>query len=257
MNCAIIEPPVVSRKETIALGRVSYKNTLPLFYKFDLPFVERIVGGTPSQLAKLLDTGLIDGGILSSLYYLTHKERFLLVPDISISSKGAVKSVLLFSKKPLGGIESVVPSPESLTSNFFLYAIFRKFRRQQVAFVPEGGDALLIIGDRALAFPDRASFPYIYDIGELWFRYTGLPAVFALFIVPRGWAIAYPDLFAKLSLALVESRESFFRELEDSDLPAGLKDYLLSLDYHFRREHLESLSLMESLLKEEGDFFSL
>ncbi len=247
---------MVSRKEKITLGRVSYKNTLPLFYKFDPPFVERVVEGTPSKLAKLLDIGLIDGGILSSLYYLTHKERFLLLPDISISSKGTVKSVLLFSKKPLGDIESVVPSPESLTSNFFLHAIFNRFRRQRVHFVPEGGDALLVIGDRALSFPDRGSFHYIYDIGELWFRYTGLPAVFALFIVPRPWALEYPELFAKLSLELIESRDTFFRDLERLELPVEVKDYLLSLDYHFSGEHLESLNLMEKLLFEEGmNFF--
>lgn len=233
----------------LRLGRVSYKNTLPLFYKFSLPFVD-IVEGTPSELARMLDTGIADGGIISSVYYLQNQSRFLLVPDISISSFGKTYSVLLFSKKPLREIKEIIPSSESLTSNFFTYTIFRKFLGQKVSFVSEGGDALLVIGDRALNFPAERVFPYKYDIGEVWFEYTGLPAVFALFVVPRQWAFSNPDKFSLLSLELINSRDSFFRDINNLNLAEELKNYLLTLDYHFREEHLKSLELTHKLLRE-------
>lgn len=236
-------------EDKLRLGRVSYKNTLPLFYKFSLPFVE-LVEGTPAELAKMLDAGLISGGILSSLYYLQNESRFALVPDISISSFGKTGSVLLFSKKSLREIKEIVPSPESLTSNFFTCVIFRKFMGRKVSFVSDGGDALLVIGDRALNFPAERAFPYKYDIGELWFEHTGLPAVFALFMVPRRWALSNPAKFSLLSLELINSRDSFFRDIDNLNLSEELKNYLLNLDYRFREEHLKGLELMEKLLKE-------
>lgn len=235
-------------KEVLKLGRVSYTNTLPLFYGWDLPFIQ-IREGVPSELAKLLEFNLLDGGILSSVYYLRNKEKFILLPDVSISSFGKTLSVLLFSEKPLEEIETIKPSSESLTSNFLTYAIFKRFLKKSVVFSPEGADAFLVIGDKALK-QMPASRGYVYDIGELWYKFTNLPAVFALFLVPKRWAYKNPDKFAKLSLSVLEGRDNFFRNLENLNLPKETKDYLLTLDYHFKEEHLKSLKLLEKLLKD-------
>ncbi len=236
-------------KGKITLGRVQYKNTLPLFYKFNLPFVQ-IVEGTPSQLARLLDAGLIRGGILSSFYYIQKSTVYQPIPDISISSFGKSGSVLLFSEKPLEDIETVKPSGESLTSNFLTYSLFRKFLGKKVSFVGDSADAFLLIGDRALELSQKGEFPFVYDIGELWYKRTGLPAVFALFIVPKEWATDNPQLFAELTLTLINSREEFFKSLDTLPLDRETKLYLKMLDYRFREEHLKSLKLMEKLFRE-------
>ncbi|RTZ68205.1 MAG: hypothetical protein DSZ30_04545 [Aquificaceae bacterium] len=236
-------------KGKITLGRVQYKNTLPLFYKFNLPFVQ-IVEGTPSQLARLLDAGLIKGGILSSFYYIQKSTVYQPIPDISISSFGKSGSVLLFSEKPLKDIETVKPSKESLTSNFLTYSLFRKFLGKKVSFVGDSADAFLLIGDRALELSLSGKYRYVYDIGELWYKHTGLPAVFALFIVPKEWATDNPQLFAELTLTLINSREEFFKSLDTLSLDRETKLYLKMLDYRFREEHLRSLELMEKLFKE-------
>ena len=236
-------------KGKITLGRVQYKNTLPLFYKFNLPFV-RIVEGTPSRLAQLLDAGFIKGGILSSFYYIQNRHLYYLVPDISISSFGRSGSVLLFSEKPLRDIESVKPSGESLTSNFLTYSLFRKFLGKKVSFAGDSADAFLLIGDKALQPSLREKYRYVYDIGELWYKHTGLPAVFALFIVPKRWATSNPQQFAELSLSLINSREEFFKDLNHLPLEEDIKGYLKGLDYRFREEHLKSLELMEKLFRE-------
>ncbi len=234
----------------LRLGRVSYKNTLPLFYKWNLPFVE-IKEGTPSQLAAMLDIGLLDGGILSSLFYIQNRGRFSILPDISISSFGEVRSVLLFSKKPLKEIKSVRPSPESLTSNFLTYAVLRKFFGLKVEFVKAlRADAELVIGDRALKLSSKSEVPFVYDIGKLWFEKTGLPALFALFIVPTDWLRERPKEVAFLALTLMESKKNFFQNLESLNLEPDLKSYLKNLNYDFGEEHLKSLTLMEKLFSE-------
>ena len=232
--------------EKLKLGRVSYINTLPLFYNLKVSFAE-FVEGTPSELAKLVSAGLIKGGILSSLFYLKNGERFVLLPNVSISSFGKTLSVLLVSNKPLEEIESIRPSPESLTSNFLTYAVFKKFLNKPVEFKNKA-DAFVVIGDKALE--GNFSEKYVYDIGELWYKYTNLPAVFALFVVPKEWALKNPELFAKLSLGVLESKENFFRDLEKLELPESIKNYLKNLNYDFGKEHLESLKLMGKLIRE-------
>jgi len=238
----------------LRIGKVSYKNTLPLFHYFSLPDVE-LIEGTPQELARKISLGLIQGGIISSLFYLQHRGEYLILPDISISSFGRAGSVLIFSKKPLEEIGEIRPSDESLTSNFLTYTVFRKFLKIPVRFT-ETDETLLVIGDRALELLKEKRFPYVYDLGELWFQYTNLPAVFALFIVPKRWALENPDTFSRLSLELLNSKERFFKELPNLPLEAELKEYLKGLNYDFRERHSQSLDLMEKLLKEyqRGNF---
>jgi chorismate dehydratase len=234
----------------LKLGRVSYRNTVPLFYGWNLPFV-KVVEGTPSELAKKVELGILDGGILSSLFYITHRERFALMPDVSISSFGAVGSVLLLSEKPLEEIKTVKPSAESLTSNFLTYVLFKKFlKRDEVEFLKaEKADAELVIGDGALRL--RETFKgFIYDIGELWFEFTKLPAVFAVFVVPKRWVFRNPKEAAELALALMESKEKFFNSEGFESLDENTKSYLKGLNYDLREEHIRSLELLERLYKE-------
>ena len=111
-------------------------------------------------------------------------------------------------------------------------------------------DAFLLIGDKALQPSLREKYRYVYDIGELWYKHTGLPAVFALFIVHKRWATSNPQQFAELSLSLMNSREEFFKDLNHLPLEEDIKGYLKGLDYRFREEHLKSLELMEKFFRE-------
>jgi len=238
----------VEEKRKLRIGKVSYKNTLPLFYYFSFPGGQ-IVEGTPKELAHKLSLGLIDGGILSSLFYLERSGEFVILPNLSISSFGKTGSVLIFSTVPLEEIEEIRPSGESLTSNFLTYAVFRKFLKIPLKFT-ETGSSILVIGDRALELLKEKKFPYVYDLGELWYKFTNLPAVFALFIVPKSLALRYPDTFSRLALELLSSKERFFKELKNLPLERDLKNYLKGLNYDFGQAHAESLRLMEQLLKE-------
>jgi chorismate dehydratase len=236
-------------EEKLRLGRVSYKNTLPLFYDWKLPFVE-VREGTPSQIANLLELGMLDGGIVSSLFFVQKGARYTLLPDLSISSFGRSSSVLLFSKKPLERIESVKISPESITSNFLTYAVLRKFEGLPAEFKKEGEtDAELVIGDAALRRAGERRDPFVYDVGELWYRHTSLPSVFAVFVVPTGWFLKNPDRAAELTLTLWRSKERFFKEA-DGVVDRETLRYLKNLNYDFREEHLESLNLLEKLYRE-------
>jgi len=47
-------------------------------------------------------------------------------------------------------------------------------------------DAVLLIGDRALAPPGSGSFQLVWDLGDEWCRWTGLPFVFAVWAARPG-----------------------------------------------------------------------
>jgi chorismate dehydratase len=233
--------------EKLKLGKVSYLNTLPFFYYFNFPNVE-IVEGVPSELAKLLKIGFLDVGIVSSVFFLQNEPNYIILPDLSISSFGETGSVLIVSKKPIEEIKTLKPSKESLTSNFLAYAILRKFLKQNVEISKKNVDAEVVIGDKALNL-DRKSF-FIYDVGELWYKFTGLPAVYALFTAKKPTNENFHKLYASLTLELQNSREQFFQNLEKLPLEKNLKNYLKKLNYQFREPHLESLKLLKELIKD-------
>jgi chorismate dehydratase len=233
----------------LKLGKVSYINTLPFFYYFNFPQIQ-IVEGVPSELAKLLKIGYLDIGLVSSVFFLQNEANYIILPDLSISSFGDTKSVLIISKKPLEEIKSLKFSTESLTSNFLAYAILRKFLKKQVKISSEKFDAEVVIGDKALFLQETEPYLYKYDVGKLWFQYTGLPAVYAVFAAKRTQREDILELYASLALNLQESRERFFKNLSNLSLEKDIKNYLKSLDYRFLEPHLESLKLIKELIRD-------
>lgn len=157
----------------------------------------RIITGTPAELNALLAQGEIDLCPASSFEYGQRWSEYLLFPDLSISARGAVKSVLLFSARPLTELADVPISitGESATSVHLLHILLREYYRFDTAclYRPEcpveetvaAGGAGLLIGDRALRAAKAGLAPFVFDLGELWNFFTGLPFVFALWILRR------------------------------------------------------------------------
>ncbi len=229
------------------IGKVSYSNTIPLFYSlkgFD------IVEGHPSELVKKLRTGDIDAGIVSSVEVFFNPEDYFILPDMSISSRGRVCSVLLLSKKPVQDIKSVRITPSSLTSRYLLNFILKEVYGKRVSEVPEGEDAVLVIGDDALSL--REEYEFACDLGEEWFNHTGLPFVFALFLVRRE--VPQRDA-GRLYREARASVKKFFEDLERGKVRLSdefLNRYLFEcIDYSLGEEHLRSLELFFSFMERE------
>ena len=233
----------------LRVGKVGYLNTLPLFYRLE---GFEIVEGHPSELVKLLREGKIEAGIVSSVEYFFNPESYWVLPDISVSSKGSVCSVLLLSKKPLEVIKSVRITPNSMTSRYLLTFVLKEGYGILPEETPEEGDAFLVIGDEAI--DSRNRFPYVYDLGEEWFKLTKLPFVFALFLVRKE---ASREAVSELLRGLKRSVRRFFEDLKlgklklegDSDF---MKRYFCEcIDYSLGEEHMRSLNLFFSFMEKE------
>jgi chorismate dehydratase len=79
------------------LGRIQYLNVLPIYFALEHLFGENgyhLVQGTPADLNAAMRRGEVDLGSISALEYGRNYKDYLLLADLSISSRGPVGSVL-------------------------------------------------------------------------------------------------------------------------------------------------------------------
>lgn len=189
-----------SSGEPLRLGRIGYLNVLPIYHPLETGIIHhpfQIVSGTPAHLNRLMSEGNLDLSVVSSIEYARHPERYFILPDLSISCCGEVKSVLLLSRFPVEELAGrrVLVTMQSATSVALLKVLFRARLGIEADFQPgscsdalrEGQfpEAFLAIGDEALQLRSHRDYPFRWDLGEVWHQWTGLPFVFALWVVQR------------------------------------------------------------------------
>jgi len=184
---------------SLRVGRIPYANLTPIFHALTTHFSlegVRFVAGTPSELNRKLRAGRLDISPSSSIEYGKHPDRYLLCPDISISSRSKVMSVLLLSNGPLRKLpdDPIAVTRASDSSVVLLEILLRESlgkRNPLVRTALPPGEALrrhpayLAIGDEALKARLSGTARHVTDMGEWWRRETGTPFVFALWIVSR------------------------------------------------------------------------
>jgi chorismate dehydratase len=236
----------------IKLGRISYVNMAPVFYRVDAEVEE--VQGVPTTLNRMLVDGELDTAPISSIEYARNADKLRLLPRLCVASEGAVDSIQLVSRKPLEQVRSIAVTPESATS-----VVLTRVLLPEADHVPLGeeADATLLIGDAALKSAFEDPTPH-HDLGRLWLERTGLPMVFAVWAAPDP----VPEGVAELESALVDSVRRARAEpeilaheaSERYGYPAGfLARYFEKLRYRFGpRERAGLLTFME-LARDVGE----
>src|SRR5438128_11727765 len=90
------------------LGRIAYINCYPVYGAIDRGAVTvpaELVTGTPAELNELLVAGELDVSVISAVEYARHVDLLRLLPEIVITSGVPVKSVALFSIRPVGQLD--------------------------------------------------------------------------------------------------------------------------------------------------------
>jgi chorismate dehydratase len=227
------------------LGRISYVNMAPVFYRLDADVEE--VTGVPTELNRRLLDGEIDVAPISSIEYARNADRLRLLPRLCVSSQGAVDSIQLVSKLPLEHVRTVAVTPESATS-----VVLTKVLLEEAEHVPLGeeADAKLLIGDAALKSAFEDPTPH-HDLGRLWLERTGLPMVFAVWAAPEpladGLAELEDALVASLRTARAEPERLAFEASACYGYPPGfLARYFEKLRYSFGpRERAGLMTFLE------------
>jgi chorismate dehydratase len=192
-----VPPPVQSRRIT-RLGAVSYLNTRPLVHGLTARDDVLLRFDVPSRCADLLEGGFIDLGLIPAFEYARH-EDYLVVPGVSIASRGAVESVALFTRRDLADVRSIALDTSSRTSANLVrllcatrFGIRPQYRPAppDVELMLETSDAALVIGDPALFTDPAAIGARKIDLGTVWTEMTGLPFVWAFWAGRAGAAPA-------------------------------------------------------------------
>jgi chorismate dehydratase len=236
----------------IRLGRISYVNMAPLFFRLDAAVAE--VPGVPTELNRALLAGEVDLAPIPSIEYARHADRLRILPRLCVSSEGAVDSIQLVTRTALEDVRSVAVTPESATSLVLTKVLLPE--AEQVPFGEEA-DATLLIGDAALRSAFEDPTPH-YDLGRLWLERTGLPMVFAVWAAPEPT----PPELSQLEEALVDSlrraraepEQLAYEASERYGYPAGfLARYFEKLRYSFGpRERAGLLTFLE-LARDVGE----
>src|SRR6266540_2341743 len=170
------------------IGRIGYINCAPVYGAIDrgvvaLPHGGELVTGTPAELNDLLVAGELDVSVISAVEYARHAKDLVLLPDLAISCDGPVRSVALFSKRPVTELDdrTVLLTASSRTSVGLLELLCRdhwhvapRFAQARaeatdldaLAHLPH--EAVLVIGDAALLLAARGVYAHRYDLGAEW-----------------------------------------------------------------------------------------
>lgn len=178
----------------IKITAVSYLNTKPLLYgilRSPLADQVELSLAIPSECARRLRDGEVDLA-LAPVAILPELEHWELVSNYCIGADGAVKTVCLYSERPLEALETIYLDYHSRTSVELIKILLRDYWKQSVRLLPAfpgyedhigGAVGGLVIGDRTIGLEQK--FAYTYDLAEAWRNHTGLPFVFAAWVSAR------------------------------------------------------------------------
>jgi len=203
------------RMRRLRISAISYLNTAPLMWDFEHGDAGRefeISYTLPSNCARALAEGTADIGIIPAAAY-AQIPGLLVLPEVAIASRRAVRSILLVSKVPIERVRSVALDTSSMTSVALAKILFERWLGGGRNFTPMAPnidqmlaehDAGLVIGDPALKI-DRSRYQTL-DLAEEWIRHTGKPFVFAFWAV-REAALREADPSLDLATVFRDSRD--------------------------------------------------
>ncbi len=249
----------------INIGSLPYLNAKPLirgiiknqFDDFDISY------HIPSSLSSLLNMGIIDVGMLPIIDFFKN-EDYRIIKNISIGSKGEVKSILFHYKKELEKIQNVALDVSSSTSSTLLRILLSKkynvhpqfisvdFNLSSAKEIINKSDSFLIIGDQALN-SEFNNFESL-DLGQEWYEWTNLPFINAAWITRKGFHKA------KLDQILLESKQYGLNNIDDIVNESinnfkltkdELRDYLLkNIQYDLDTEEIKGINLFYKYAQE-------
>jgi chorismate dehydratase len=256
----------------LRIAAIGYLNTAPLMWDFDHGTLRRefeVEYCLPSEAAERLRSGSVDIGIIPVAAYAEISDLSV-VPGVCISSRGAVKSILLISKVPRNKIKRVAVDTSSRSSVALLRVLFTKMDKIAPEFVPMGPnvktmlaecDAALVIGDEALMAKHDGH--EVFDLGDEWYKFTGKPFVYAFWAI-RNQALTVPGTSSRVVRAFVQSRN---HGIEDSSInrtgeiwsrilgisDTEIKDYLTrNINYYLTEDCHEGMELFFEYAQECG-----
>lgn len=253
----------------IRLGYIEYVNCLPVYHAFEqgvAALQARMVKGPPTKLNQMFLEGKLDVTPISSIEFARHSDIAVILPRLSISAEGDVESILLFSKVPVTELDGmrVSLSSSSATSVALLKILFEHYYQVQVEYsvrkpnleqMLKKADAALLIGDDAMTARAESlewgrKKLYVTDLGRVWYEFTGMRMIYALWVIHHKFVEEHPDEIADISRTFIEAKDYGFANvpalIEKAHIRTGLskevlEGYFRTIRYELGEEEQKAL----------------
>jgi chorismate dehydratase len=250
---------------TLVAARIPYANAAPFYTLWsEAPFAVRNL--VPRELGREAEAGSVDLGLMATGDYLRLGDRFEIVGPLGVATRGAVQSVLLFSRRPANALGGAMISvtPETSTSVRLLKLLLGVRRgldgvRYVRGLEPSQADALLMIGDQAMRMRNQRpeGFTHTLDLGTDWLEWTGLPFVYAVWAVRTELGAAVREdltrfLEASLAAGLADLPTLARQLTEPGWSTSEMEAYLRRFHYRLGPEDLDGLERFKTLLSEHA-----
>jgi chorismate dehydratase len=215
----------------------------------------------PRAVTAAAANGAIDAGPVPLVDCARLEDRFEPVAGFCIASVQRAGSSLLYSTRPITALAGayIGVTDEAATALRLLHVLLRcKYQVQPEAYGPlqAAQDAFLLIGNQALRQRRGApGFPHIYDLGAEWHAWTGLPFVFARWMVrkevaPRDKVLLEETLYAGLEdgvealCQVAEPRQDLFM------LPRDIVTYIQGFHYFIGKSEQQAIEQFQRYLQQ-------
>ncbi|MBF0201345.1 MAG: menaquinone biosynthesis protein [Desulfamplus sp.] len=261
------------------MGKIDYINAFPVYYGLDhgmLPDWIEMVSGPPSILNGMIQSHELHLSPVSAAFYAVNHRELLIMPDLSISCHGEVLSVVLMTNHPVEELagRKVLLTRDSATAAALVRLVmkmniepgsdapeFSTGRVREISDVPGDADAALIIGDAAMTQPWEKRFRFRIDLGDMWHRMTGMPFVFAVWVIHRrdvdDFGLELHDALKILHASRVKGYENIDRIItsgaERLNLDTSyIRRYFDLLHCNLDRTKIKALEHFTRLLHDQG-----
>jgi chorismate dehydratase len=249
----------------LRIGKIAYTNLLPVVHHFKeegLPI--EWVPLVPADLNRLLREGQIDLAPISAFAYGLDFEQYQILPHLSISSRGTVHSILLFSRyaqlADLSG-KRIALTNASATSVHLLKLLLERchgITSEYFVTPPDlqqmmrQADAALLIGDDALCAQWQNTDYHVFDLGEEWWRETNQSMTYSLWAVREEVAALQSKPLTQVNKRLQAAKEEGRKRLDEVITEARRrlggpvafwKKYYQALRYDFGEEEQSGLMI--------------
>ena len=246
----------------LRVGHMTYLNS-EVFYRH-LPEESCELGAMPPRaMAAAVDRGDLAAGPLPTAEVFRLGDAVRPLGNLGVASDGSANSVFLFSHLPVDKLNGkrIAVTTHTATSIQLLRVLFADLWNvsgHEFVRTDESHDAVLWIGDPALERRSSGQYPYRYDLGRSWKGLTGLPFVFAEWViradVPRDRANQLERLVSQATQAgtdffsvLKISRERATPAMSESDVADYIRAFTYFLGPRERRGQQEFRRRLELL----------
>ncbi|HEY9765782.1 MAG TPA: MqnA/MqnD/SBP family protein, partial [Chroococcales cyanobacterium] len=187
------------------IGEPLTVSALPIYQPFrggllsDVPDIE-LVSAPLDELCERMLKGDLDASPISIIDYVRYKDRFDLLPGVSISSWGRSGSTLLCCRGPLASLEAIAVPEEFNWSHWSQWGsclarwLLKSMYGTEPAVVMTDGElselllrynAVLISGQAAFNVGEPSSDTIFLDLGDAWWQATQTPLVHIVWAVSK------------------------------------------------------------------------